>query len=148
MCEKRTQTHTWRQQADGHQQHMFLFMHVQLLQTHLKLHQRLQQLHSWPLHTNTPPGQSVCMRLCVCVVFLWIVGTFHRLLLILYWPNDIFYPVTLTLPLTENLFAFLHFQINIITIFNNFFPSWGPQSPQCQKCQVLLSLWGHLVPSM
>ncbi len=44
-------------------------------------------------------------------LFLWIGGTFHRLL-ILYWPNDISYPLTLNLPLTENLFALLHFQIN------------------------------------
>ncbi len=36
-------------------------------------------------------------------LFLWIVGTFHRHLLLLYWPNSIFYP--LNLPLTENLFA-------------------------------------------
>ncbi len=27
-------------------------------------------------------------------LFLWIVGTFHRLLLLLYWPNNIFYPLT------------------------------------------------------
>ncbi len=38
------------------------------------------------------------------VCFLWIVGTFHRLLLLLYWPNDIFYPLTLT----ENLFSHTH----------------------------------------
>ncbi len=50
-------------------------------------------------------------------LFLWIVVTFHRLLLHLFWPNDIFYPLTLNLPLTENLFAFLHFQINIIYCF-------------------------------
>ncbi len=51
-------------------------------------------------------------------LFLLIVGTFHRLLLLLYWPNNIFYPlITLNLPLTENLFAFLHFQINIIYYF-------------------------------
>ncbi len=37
-------------------------------------------------------------------LFLWIVGTFHRLLLLLYWPNDIFYPLTLT----ENLFSHTH----------------------------------------
>ncbi len=50
-------------------------------------------------------------------LFLWIVGTFHRLLLLLFWPNYIFYPLTLNLPLTENLFALLHFQINIIYYF-------------------------------
>ncbi len=77
------------------------------------------------------------------VRFLWIVLTFHRLLLLLYWPNNIFYPLTLNLPLTENLFALLHFQINIIYCF----PLMGTagHSPQCQKCQALLSLWGHLV---
>ncbi len=47
-------------------------------------------------------------------LFLWIVGTFHRLLLLLYWPNNIFYHLTLNLPLTENLFTLLHSQINII----------------------------------
>ncbi len=34
---------------------------------------------------------------CVCVfvcLFLWIVGTFHKLLLVLYWPNYMFYPLT------------------------------------------------------
>ncbi len=31
-----------------------------------------------------------------------------------YTPNYIFYPLTLNLPLTENLFAMIHFQINII----------------------------------
>ncbi len=34
-----------------------------------------------------------------------------------YWQNDIFNPLTLNLPLTENLFAFFHFQINIIYYF-------------------------------
>ncbi len=76
-CEKRTQTHTWRQQTDGHQQHMFLFMHVQLLQTHLKLHQRLQQVQSVTryththTHTHTHRSErshaSVCVCVCVCV---------------------------------------------------------------------------------
>ncbi len=47
-------------------------------------------------------------------LFLWIVGTFHRLILLLYWPNNIFPTLTLNLPLTENLCALLHFQINII----------------------------------
>lgn len=37
---------TWRKQADGHQQHMFLLVQAQLLQAHLELHQRLQQLQS------------------------------------------------------------------------------------------------------
>lgn len=42
-----SQTHsTWRKQADGHQQHMFLLSQVELLQSHLELHQRLQQLQS------------------------------------------------------------------------------------------------------
>ncbi len=38
-------------------------------------------------------------------LFLWIVGgTSHRLLLILYWPNNyFFYPLTLNLPFTKNL---------------------------------------------
>ncbi len=35
-------------------------------------------------------------------------GDFHRLLLLLYWPDGIFYRLTLNLPLTENRFAFLH----------------------------------------
>ena len=54
---------TWRKQADGHQQHMFLLLQVQLLQAHLELHQRLQQLQSvarcrghivtvWAAHTG------------------------------------------------------------------------------------------------
>lgn len=37
---------TWRQQADGHQQHMLLLSQVELLQADLELHQRLQQLQS------------------------------------------------------------------------------------------------------
>lgn len=37
---------TWRKQADGHQQHMFLLLQVELLQAHLELHQWLQQLQS------------------------------------------------------------------------------------------------------
>lgn len=37
---------TWREQADGHQQHVFLLPQVELLQSHLELHQRLQQLQS------------------------------------------------------------------------------------------------------
>ncbi len=44
------------------------------------------------------------------VFFLWIVGTFHWLLLLLYWPNNILYPLNLT----GNRFALLHFQKNII----------------------------------
>ncbi len=32
-------------------------------------------------------------HICACL-FLWIVRTFHRLLLLLYWPNNIFYPLT------------------------------------------------------
>ncbi len=83
-------------------------------------------------------------------LFLWIVGTFHRLLLYLYWPNNIFYPLTLNLHLTENLFALLHFQINIIYHFLYFFPLVGTagRSPQCQKCQVFLSLWGYSIGVM
>ncbi len=56
--------------------------------------------------------------------------------IILYWPDDIFYPLTqttLNLPLRENLFALLHFQING--------PYWSDWSLQCQNFQVLLSLW-------
>lgn len=37
---------TWRKQADSHQQHVFLLSQVELLQAHLELHQRLQQLQS------------------------------------------------------------------------------------------------------
>ncbi len=33
---------TWRKQADGHQQHMFLLVQVEFLQANLELHQRLQ----------------------------------------------------------------------------------------------------------
>ncbi len=80
-------------------------------------------------------------------LFLWIVGTFHRLLLLLYWPNNIFYP--LNLPLTENLFALLHFQCKCIyyIYFFSLVRTTG-RSPQYQKCQVLLYLWDHLVTTM
>lgn len=37
---------TGGEQADGHQQHVFLLVHVELLQAHLELDQRLQQLQS------------------------------------------------------------------------------------------------------
>lgn len=37
---------TWRKQTDGHQQHMFLLLQVELLQAHLELHQWLEQLQS------------------------------------------------------------------------------------------------------
>lgn len=50
---------TWRKQADGHQQHMFLLMQVELLQAHLELHQWLQQLQSMARYrgrnTSLPP---------------------------------------------------------------------------------------------
>ncbi len=61
-------------------------------------------------------------------LFLWIVMTFHRLLLLLYWPNNILSPLNLNLPLRENLFALLHFQINII--YNVFFCFFGG-GPDC-----------------
>lgn len=38
--------HTGGEQADGHQQHVFLLVQVELLQAHLELDQRLQQLQS------------------------------------------------------------------------------------------------------
>ncbi len=44
-------------------------------------------------------------------LFLWIVGTFHRLLFLLYRPRDIFYAPKPKPTLTKNLFALLHFQI-------------------------------------
>ncbi len=88
------------------------------------------------------------------------MGTFHRLLLFLYWPNNIFYPITLNLRLTENVFALLHFQINIFYYFLYFFPLMGtsgqpPQdknvrfyylcgdiwSPQCSKHTHTFVLW-------
>lgn len=37
---------TWGEQADGHEQHVFLFVQVEFLQTNLELHQWLQQLQS------------------------------------------------------------------------------------------------------
>lgn len=46
---KRTHKHkhsTWGEQADGHEQHVFLLVQVEFLQTNLELHQRLQQLQS------------------------------------------------------------------------------------------------------
>ncbi len=45
--------------------------------------------HSTTGLVNASPNTHTHTRL-----FLWIVGTFHRLLLLLYWPNDIFYPLT------------------------------------------------------
>lgn len=50
---------TWRKQADGHQQHMFLLMQVELLQAHLELHQRLQQLQSVARYRHNTPLLSV-----------------------------------------------------------------------------------------
>lgn len=48
-----TQTNsTWRKQTDSHQQHMFFLMQVELLQAHLKLHQRLQQLQCVARYTR------------------------------------------------------------------------------------------------
>lgn len=41
MCyaeKDRNTDNTWGEQADGHEQHMFFFMQVELLQTNLELH--------------------------------------------------------------------------------------------------------------
>ncbi len=86
-------------------------------------------------------------HVCVCVctrtrLFLW---TFHWLLLLLYWPNNIFYSLTLNLRVTENHFlspnpkptryrkpvCIVTLQINIIDYFEYiyiYFPSWRPQA--------------------
>ncbi len=45
--------------------------------------------------------------------------------------KDNLYPLTLNLPLTENLFASLHFQINIIYYFFYLMGATG-RSPRCQ----------------
>ncbi len=98
--------------------------------THARTHSRTHRHAHTHTHTHTHT-QFVSVN----------CGDFpYRLLLLLYWPNYIFYPLPLNLPLTENLFTLLHFQINIISLMGT-----AGQSPQCQ---VLLSLWGHLVHSM
>ncbi len=46
----------------------------------------------------SPDAQlPLSVHICICIhthtrLFLWILETFHRLLLFLYWPNNIFYP--------------------------------------------------------
>ncbi len=45
-------------------------------------------------------------------------------------------------------FALLHFQINIIYYFLIIFYLVAGRSPQCHIFLILLSLWGHLVPTM
>lgn len=37
---------TWRDNADGHEQDMFLFMQIQLLQPHLELDEGLDELQA------------------------------------------------------------------------------------------------------
>ncbi len=63
-------------------------------------------------HTHTHTNTRTRTHL-----FLWIAGTFHRFQLLLYWPNDTFYPLTLNPTNTEKLSALLHLQINIIYHF-------------------------------
>lgn len=37
---------TWGQDADGHEEHVLLFVKVQLLQANLEFHERLEQVHA------------------------------------------------------------------------------------------------------
>ncbi len=87
------------------------FKHLHCRNLNTTLHQYLQ----WIPHIRTR-------------LFLWIVGTFHRLLLLLYWPNDIFYPLTqpvctATLSDTHHLLFFIIFSL----------VGTSGRSPQCQK---------------
>ncbi len=54
--------------------------------THTHSHTHTRTYTHTRTHTYTHTHTHVC--------FLWTVGTFHRLLLLLYWPNNIFYPLT------------------------------------------------------
>ncbi len=91
-------------------------------------------------HTHTPH-----------IWFCYTCEDFHRLLLFLYWPNNIVYCPTPTLPSKLNPhrrhFAFLHFKINLIWyFFIIYLPCEDrPNVLTKSKSQALLSLWGHLV---
>lgn len=47
---------TWGQQTDGHEQHVFLLVKVEVLQAHLELHQWLQQLQRVAGYGGNPRG--------------------------------------------------------------------------------------------
>lgn len=55
---------TWRKQTNGHQQHMFFLTEVELLQSHLELHQRLQKLQSMSRYRgrNTSLMSTQCVE--------------------------------------------------------------------------------------
>ncbi len=57
--------------------------------------QNLQEAEALPViwHTHTQTHRHTRL-------FLWIVGSFHTLLLLLFWPNNIFYLLTLNLQKT------------------------------------------------
>ncbi len=105
---KHTHTHTQRERDTHTHTHTHTETHTHRYthtDTHTHTHTHRERERDTHTHTHTHTH----------VKFLLIVGTFHRLLLLLFWPNNIFYPLTLNL--TENQFAFLHFQINIIYSF-------------------------------
>ncbi len=109
-----TDTHTHRERERETHTHIHTQRHTH---THTQ-RERERHTHTHTdthTHTQTHRERERDTHTHTHVKFLLIVGTFHRLLLLLFWPNNIFYPLTLLL--TENLFAFLHFQINIIYSF-------------------------------
>ncbi len=88
--------------------------------TTVQLHLRWQgfkHLHCRNLNTTLTSVSTVNPTHTHTRLFLWIVGTFHRLLLLLYWPNDIFYP--LTQPVCTATLSDTHH----LLFFYNFFPS-------------------------
>ncbi len=89
--------------------HTHVIIHTCVLKPHTRTHTH-NTTHTRASTLNTIQQYNT--------IFLWILGTFHRLLLLLHQLNNIFYLLNLNLPFTENLFAFLHFQINIIYYFN------------------------------
>ncbi len=86
---------------------------VSLVERHRRKHVFLETRS----HTHTHSQTQTQTHTHTHVFFLWIVRTFHWLLLHLYWTNNIFY--TLTLTLTGNRFALLHFQTNTIYYLKN-----------------------------
>ncbi len=139
-----TQTHT-RTHIHTRTHHTHTYTHTRTY-THTHAHTHASHTH---IHTHTHAQTASHTRTQARTyarthhtdahksLFLWIVGTLHRLY-IFYWPNYIFCPLTLNLPLTENLFAFLHFQINIIYYFKSFFPLWGTSG-----FTILVETFGH-----
>ncbi len=64
-------------------------------------------------------------------LILWIVGTFHRLLLLLYGPNYMFYHLPNIFTLLHHLLFFIFCPLKNVNIFKFYYPCGDIWSPQC-----------------